>query len=225
MPDSREARVGGEVIKMENGMTKMRFAAATLAVVLATAATAATAQPAPQAGQLPPASRALPFSLSDFTGKLNMIEAIGDVGSWVGPKPEPIPEFSYAEKRAFDMQLHQSLKAGLPAVNVLVGGAATRSKLPERLSQWLKAVEKSGGAVRHCAVESNERLFGLLAVGLQLIRKVDKWLLYRPAGGYDLMLVTNGGEGMVLNALFTERGAAKTCPDGTREVGSEAVSS
>lgn len=163
-----------------------------------------------------PKSRAGGFSLEDLSGKLSMVESISDMTSWFGAKPDPVPEFSYVEKRRFDMQLHHSLKASLPIVNVRVDGAFSREAIPERMSQWLKAVEKSGGTLRYCAVESSDRsLFALLGAVLKLTKQVDKWVLYKPAAGYDALVVTDPVEGRVLNAAFTERGAVQGCPEGT----------
>ena len=182
---------------------------------------------APAAAQQGPSSapRSGAFSLEDLTGKLAMVESLADITSWFGAKPDPVPEFSYMEKRRFDMQLHQSLNAKLPIVNVKVDGAFTRSATPERLSQWLTAVEKSGGAVRYCAVEPQDRsIFALLGVALKLTKQVDKWLLYKPASGYDALVVIDGTDGRVLNAAFAERGATSGCPEGTRNVGPNASS-
>lgn len=157
------------------------------------------------------------FSLEDLSGKLSMVESLSDMTSWFGPKPDPIPEFNYIEKRRFDMQLHQSLKASLPIVNVRVDGAFSREAIPERMSQWLKAIEKSGGSSRYCVVETSDRsLFALLGAVLKLTKQVDKWLLYKPATDYDALVVTDS-EGRVLNAAFTERGAVTACPEGTQD--------
>lgn len=195
------------------------LAGSLLACAAAIASAQQTSAPATTA-----APRSQPFSLADLTSKLDMVESLGDLTSWIGKRPEPSPEFSYTEKRAFDMQLHESLKAAIPTVNVQVSGAFTRDRVPERLSQWLNAVQKSGGAVRYCAMEPSDRsLFSLLGVVLQLGKKVDKWMLYRPAANYDALLVTDASQGKVLNAVFTERGAVKNCPEGTREVSSGAV--
>lgn len=182
-----------------------------VAAALATMASPSAAQQATQ--------RQAGFSLEDLNSKLAMVESLADLTSWLGPKPDPVPEFSYTEKRRFDMQLNQSLAAQLPIVNVRVDGAFARSAMPERMSQWLNAVEKSGGTIRYCAVTQDRALLALLGAALKLGSKVDKWLLYRPAAGYDAMVVTDATEGRVLNAVFTERGSVSDCPQGTENVG------
>ena len=191
--------------------------------IIVAVALAAVSLPAMAQNPSEPKPRSSGFSLEDLSGKLSMVESLSDMTSWFGAKPDPIPEFSYIEKRRFDMQLNQSLNAKLPIVNVRVDGAFSRDAIPERMSQWLKAIEKSGGSSRYCVVESSDRsLLALLGAVLKLTKQVDKWLLYKPAASYDALVVTDG-EGRVLNAAFTERGAVTACPEGTQEVSAGAT--
>lgn len=149
---------------------------------------------------------------------MGAVETVRDVSSWVGKRPDPSPAFPYAETRAFDMQLHSSLNAALPAANVQVGGQFKRNAVPERMGQWIDQLKRSGGTVRSCAEESRTRsFFVLLSLALSVAKQTDRWVLYRPVGGYDAtLLLTPKSE--VKNVVFTHRGAVTACPAGTFEV-------
>ncbi len=145
-----------------------------------------------------------------------VVESVRDIGSWVGSRPKPLGEFEYAETRAFDMQLHESLKADLSPVNVRVNRAFRRGAMPARMGQWLRTIERSGGDVRTCVVDDGGKSFLALAAMLfKVVKKADKWVLYRPARNYDATIIVDPGKSEVMNIIFNERGTTSDCPQGT----------
>jgi hypothetical protein len=157
------------------------------------------------------------FSLDQLDSAIEQVESLRDLSSWVGKKPDPAPEFGYAETRAFDMQLHQSLKATLPKVNVRVDGRFTRGAVPERMAQWLRAVDREG-SVRTCVVDDGGKgFFALIALAISGFKHLDKWMLYRPARNYDAFIIVTPEQSKVMNVIFTEKGTVSACPKGTRE--------
>jgi hypothetical protein len=149
------------------------------------------------------------------------IEAVKDIRSWTGARPAPVGELRYDETRAFDMQLHESLKARLSPVNVRVERAFARDRIPARMGQWLRHIEKTGGDVRTCVVDDGGKSFlALLSMALGIIKKADKWLLYRPVSNYDGTIIVESNKSNVMNVIFNERGTVGGCPKGTQQYSS-----
>lgn len=158
------------------------------------------------------------YSLDKLNQVMGAVETVRDMASWAGKRPDPLPEFSYAETRAFDMQLHVSLAAALPTVNVKVDGRFARNAVPERMGQWLEQLKKSGGSVRSCMEETRTRsFFVLLGLAYSLAKQTDKWVMYRPVAAYDAVLILSP-QSAVKNAVFVGRGSVSACPAGTHEV-------
>jgi hypothetical protein len=153
------------------------------------------------------------------TNAFRAVESLADVAlSWTGPRPSAVPEFAFTDTRAFDMQAHESLKAKLPRVNVLVDGDFTAAAVPERMSQWLNKIRSSGGQVRTCVVQTGPatRSIGLAAtLGLKLFQRAESWRLYQPAGVYDALLLVDEDGRTLRNVLFTAKGVSTAaCPGG-----------
>ena len=209
-----------------NTLTKARrftrvAAAVSAAALLAGSITStATAQPPPGT---PIPNAAAPtkgplkgLSLDEIDNTVGTIEAIVDVvGSWIGPKPPPSPQFGYAESRGFDMQMHQSLGAKLPKVNVLVDGRFTAEQVPQRMGNWLNQVRKHGGTVSECVMTENRSILFFLQLIMRVIAAVDTWLMYQPAGAYNAVLLVNEQGHQVKNVIFVEKTQPQmTCPGG-----------
>lgn len=157
------------------------------------------------------------FSLSEIKERLApTIEVMTNVASWLGPKPDPIAEFSYAETRRFDMQLHRSLGADLPMVNVLVGGAFGHSAVPQRAGQWIKAIG-GGNVLTTCVVNDDRGLLKIVGLIVSALRQIDTWVLFAPAKSYDLTLIVTD-KGSVSNMLYSARGTVTNCPSGTTKM-------
>ena len=158
------------------------------------------------------------MTLQDIDATMGAAEAISDiVGSWIGPKPPPRPEFRYEDSRGFDMQLHQSLAAKLARVNVSVDGRFATSALPERVGNWLSQVRRTGGTVSECVIrpEGSRGILFVLELVLRVIQVVDRWRLYQPAKSYNVVVLVNEQGRQVLNLVFQDRTQPQlTCPGG-----------
>lgn len=203
-----------------------RHARTSLLTVLACALMAGSAAaqippptPAPPVNAAPPTSGPLKgMTLDQIDGALSTVEQISDVvGSWIGPKPPPRPEFNYSEARGFDMQLHQSMAAKLPRVNVLVDSRFMADAMPERMSNWLNQVRKRGGTVGECVIqpEGSRDLLFFLQIILRVVKAIDTWQLYRPAADYNALVLVNQQGRQVRNIIFVEKSQPQlTCPGG-----------
>ena len=158
------------------------------------------------------------MSLQDIDATMGTVEGITDIiGSWIGPKPPPRPEFGYADTKSFDMQLHQSLGANLPRVNVIVNGRFGADAMPERISNWLGKVRKTGGSVSECVIrpDNSRGLLFFLELVLKVLQIADNWQLYQPAKNYNAVVLVNEQGRQVRNLIFEERSQpALTCPGG-----------
>ena len=155
------------------------------------------------------------LSLSELRRSLPIVDQIRDIRDWVGPRPSPIPEFSWSNTRQFDMQLHESLRANFDLVSVSTNGAFRREDSPERLRRWLEAVRNSDGTVRTCLEESNTKgFFALIQLLFRGFEAYRAWRLYHPATRMDAMLLVNRDGGKVRNVLFAPRGTLVACPAG-----------
>jgi hypothetical protein len=190
------------------------------AVLAAATVSGAAAQEASKRG------RALSLLQMD-SDTLRTVEAVADVASsWVGARPAAVSEFPFTNTRAFDMQVHESLKAKLPRVNVLVDGDFGAQAVPERMSQWLNRVRSSGGQVRTCVLSDGPatRSLGLAAaIALKLAQKADAWRVYQPGGSYDALLLVDGDGRTLRNVVFTARGEGVVACPGTRAAPAVAV--
>jgi len=135
------------------------------------------------------------------------------VGKWVGPKPSPAAEFGYSDTDAFDMQLHQSLKADLKGVKVSLpeGTMLTVDSPPDRVQRWMSAVEQKGGQVVVCPVNDSDEIFGILkvlsAIVLRVVKSIDDYVTYAPASDYNLaVLVPSAGEGDEMESPASVKG-------------------
>jgi hypothetical protein len=57
-------------------------------------------------------------------------------------------ELRFVDLQKFDRELHASLSSPLPQVEVAFFNSVTPNQIPERLQNWMSAVEDGGGAVR-----------------------------------------------------------------------------
>lgn len=160
-------------------------------------------------------AQAQSVSLDRLSSSMKVGEAIQDVMSWIGARPEPSPEFGYSNNRRFDMQLHESLKADLEMVNVTTQAQFTRNAFPERMQRWVDAVQDSGGHVSTCVQDTGTRgIFALLKLLYKGFQRYRDWQLYKPARNYNLTVLVGPENGSVLNLVFTLRSTEVQCPAG-----------
>lgn len=171
----------------------------------------------PMANAPPPASGPFKgFSLDEIDAVTGAASSIYDVAArWLGPKPAPTPQFGYSDSPGFDMQLHQSLGAKLPEVNVVVEGRFSSDQIPERMGNWLTQVRKRGGTVSQCVITENRSLLFFLQLFMRVLKGIDTWLMYRPAGDYNALMFVSAQGHQIGNILFIEKSQPqRTCPGG-----------
>ena len=75
-----------------------------------------------------------------------LVACAGDPAT-MAPAGPPKADLQFVDLQGFDRELSQSLSAPLPRVEVAFYDRITPSALPERLQQWMAAVESKGGKV------------------------------------------------------------------------------
>src|SRR4051794_1384740 len=115
-----------------------------------------TSSPVPAPAPAPvPAPPAAPGRVSPVR---EIVEAIlPTIKNYAGPKPAAVSALDYAETQAFDAQLHQSLAAHLPAVNVNVGGAFLRNAVPPRAAALVEAIKRKHNIARTCVIADDTK--------------------------------------------------------------------
>jgi hypothetical protein len=127
------------------------------------------------------------------------------------------PSVAFIDLTGFDRELHQSLGAKLAVVDVPFTANTSATAMPERVQQWLHAVEKGGGEVKvtppHSSVTAKNPLLLLSLVSgvwnsIKVAKAVQSYELHKPAQSYDaeiVLKISDQGDRLVDKILFTER--------------------
>jgi hypothetical protein len=108
----------------------------------------------------------------------------------VGSAP-PKPELQFVDFAGFDRDLTNSLSSALPNVDVVFYDRVSPSALPERVQQWMAAVEAGGGTVKVVPAPSKTR--SLLLIGVitsiwsasKMAKEMAAKAQFRAAQAYD----------------------------------------
>ncbi|MEY4910390.1 MAG: hypothetical protein RL761_53 [Pseudomonadota bacterium] len=124
---------------------------------------------------------------------------------------------SFLDLTGFDKELNQSLSAKLPSIDVAFASNTQATAIPERMQQWLHAVEKGGGEVKVVPPQSsvtakNPLLLLSLVSGIwnsvKLAKAVQNYEFHKPAQSYDAQIVlkiSEQGDRLVDKILFIQR--------------------
>lgn len=167
---------------------------AALAVALPLIGGCETNPPAPSASTAPPTTTAATALASPAKSNLEFIDLQG-----------------------FDRDLHNSLSAALPAVDVAFYSRVSPSALPERLQKWMAAVESGGGKIKVTPAKSTVTaknpfmIIGVVnfAFNLSKAAKLEaEYSQFKPAKSFDAEIVLKAdgdGESIVDKVVFTPR--------------------
>ena len=137
-----------------------------------------------------------------------------------GSKEAAVPaksELSFVDLQGFDKELHSSLSEPLPKVEVAFYNPLTPNALPERLQNWMAAIETGGGKVKVTPPKSTVTakdpflLFTLASTlwsASKTAREMSTSAKFNSAQGYDaeiLLKVDNSGTSVVDKVIFIKR--------------------
>lgn len=102
----------------------------------------------------------------------------------------PKPELPFVDFSGFDRDLTGSLSSTLRKVDVIFYDRISPSALPERLQQWMAAVEAGGGTVKVIPPASQEKTRSLLLISLlwsasKMAKEMATKAQFKAAQAYD----------------------------------------
>jgi hypothetical protein len=162
------------------------------------------------------------WSRSNALSSLVFVVALGLVGCahpiHTSSAPAPVQaELRFVDVQKFDKELRASLSQPLPEVEVSLFNAVTPNQIPERLQNWLAAVEDGGGVVQVIPpptdLKPKDPLLKLSLVNTlwsdsKTAKEVASGLLFKSAQQYNaqILLKTDGqGVSVVDRIIFVQR--------------------
>ena len=135
------------------------------------------------------------------------------------PEEPPQTNLSFVDLQKFDRELHASLSQPLPKVEVAFYNDITPNALPDRLQNWMAAVETGGGSVKVIPPKSTIQpkdpflLFSLASTlwsATKTAREMSNSARFNSAQGYDAMIqlkTDEKGASVVDKVVFIKRPA------------------
>ncbi len=129
----------------------------------------------------------------------------------------PKSSLEFIDLQGFDRELHQSLAATLPVVDVAFYSRISPSAMPERLQKWMAAVEAGGGKIKVTPPKSSVTaknpfmIIGVVnfAFNLSKAAKMEaEYSQFKPAKSFDAEIVLKAdgeGQSIVDKVVFTPR--------------------
>ena len=131
------------------------------------------------------------------------------------PGKNPKAELTLYDSFGFDFSLSNSMAANLPIITVETVAPFTVNEMPERIEDWIKAIQKYDGEVAIIADPAfpKTRFIGAawdiakIAFGL-----VKEHIIYSQAENYNLDILYKPGTGRVTKFLFKLKEGAEQNP-------------
>lgn len=164
-------------------------------------------------------------ALEDPEEAFERAEAVIDIAKcWTGSSPAVRTQIQYSNTCRFDKLLNVALKSERDQVTVEVGRRFGPDSMTERMSSWIRKVEKKG-EVRYCRDTASTRgIFEILSVLWSIFKAWKRYDTYRPAKNYNAVVVYSenntqtGYEQSVERIVFNRKPLSNTCPEGTINV-------
>ena len=130
-------------------------------------------------------------------------------------------DLRFVDLQKFDKELHSSLSQPLPQVEVAFYNEVTPNQIPDRLQNWMAAVENGGGTVKVIPPPSDIKPkdpFLLLSLASTLwsasktAKEISTGSLFKSAQKYDaqiLLKTDSKGVSVVDKIIFVQRNKAK----------------
>lgn len=161
------------------------------------------------------------FSVSSQKLVLTAVMALALVACESNPNQStaapPKAELQFVDLQGFDRDLSGSLSAPLPKVDVAFYDRVAPSALPERLQQWMAAVEDGGGTVKvippKSSVTAKSPFLLLSAISAfwsasKTAKEVSAKAQFNAAHAYDAEIILkqdDKGNSIVDKVVFTQR--------------------
>lgn len=148
------------------------------------------------------------------------LSACSSIPNFNSPAEPAQTDLRFVDLQKFDRELYSSLSQSLPSVEVAFYNEVTPNALPERLQNWMAAVETGGGKVKVIPPKSSVQpkdpfLLLSLATTLWSASKTAKELStnsrFNSAVGYDAVIqlkIDEKGTSVVEKVVFNKKPAS-----------------